>query len=480
MNIKDIIAKLFGTSTQTTVSLTTEKAKTTAEIDYAYPTKTNVKLARDLYYNKNKNYTLAAQLVKPIINNNVNFVGIPTLKGNKKAIQVIEAVDIDYRKIHKAIENDGSVFIWPRWDDEEQKIVLWQVPLDVVDDIFIDPITKKITGYRFKEKVTYNTAKATNQQASIEHVITEDKIVQRVQGSINKTRTFKNVFGKIPIVHFSNDKLDCELYGHPEIENIMPQLKFYHELTYEAGAAQSRDGHPKMKVTTKNPKQWIDNNFGAGAYENIKEGKSSISMDDRDLFLNAEGDDVAYVYLNKITGEYNKLAEICFTNIVEGSETPEINFGANIGTSLASVKEFRPIWVKKIEAKQYERTSGWLEVYSFILDIYNFVNFKAIKNDLKLSWPKPDFTSVKEKAEITKGFANAIASLRQDSALTDEEIFNTLSSLEIFAMMETYKAHQEVINNEAEQKAKKIDDSSRETTDKEPEEDDEDNTKDVA
>lgn len=463
MKFTDLLYNLFGSKARDSGTVGTDSDQSmnitvinsSKETDFTNAIKTNKTKARQLYHNTNKYYTLAAQLVKPIINNNVNFIGIPELTGNKKAIKVINDIEIDYRKVHKTIEIDGSLFVWPQWNIKKMKVELTFIPVDNIKEIFVDPINKEITGYRLSEHVTYATPKESSNRIQIDYVITKDIVILTCVGTINKVEKFKNPFDMIPIVHFSNDKDIYELFGHSEIENFEPQLKFYHELTYQAGAAQSRDGHPKLKVNTKNPKRWIDNNFGTGTYESVIGGETTISMESRDLFINGEEEDVNYLYLNKTTGDYDSLAETTFTNIVEGSETPEINFGANIGTSLASVKEYRPVWIKKIEAKQYERTAPWKEVYDIIIMISNFVNLKSAKaDDIKLIWPKPNFASVKEQSEIVESFAKAIEMLQLAGALTDEEVFDTLNELDIFEFMEEYKAHKEVIDNEKKAKQK--------------------------
>jgi hypothetical protein len=316
-------------------------------------------------------------------------------------------------------------------------------------EVFVDPITKEVTGYRLSEYVTYATPEIESNKVQIDYVITKDIVILTCVGTINKVQKFKNPFDMIPIVHFSNDKDIYEIFGHSEIENFEPQLKFYHELTYQAGAAQSRDGHPKLKVNTENPKRWIDNNFGTGTYEEVVGGETTISMESRDLFINGEKDDISYLYLQKTTGDYDSLAETTFTNIVEGSETPEINFGANIGTSLASVKEYRPVWIKKIEAKQYERTGPWKEVYDIIIMISNFVNLRSAPSDkIEMIWPKPNFASVKEQSEIVEAFAKAIDQLVKLGSLTDEEVYDTLNELDIFEFMVEYNEHKKVIDNE--------------------------------
>jgi len=483
MTFNDILDKLFsGKSTSERSVVLNVVGQEVANRDYTNNIKANRKIAREIYHNVNKNYALAGQLVRPIINNNVNFIGIPTLSGNKKNIKVIEDTKIDYRRVHKSAEIDGSVFVWPQWNDKQGKIVNVIIPVDIVNEVFVDPITKEVTGYKLTEQVQYNTAEEINQKVDIVCIVTKDVVVTKISGAINEVVRVKNVFGIIPLVHFSNDKDVLEQFGHSEIEPIEPQLRFYHELTYEAGAAQSRDGHPKMKVTTANPRQWVENNFGEGSYEAIRTGKSKISMDDRDLFVNGEKDDVSYLYLTKTTGDYTPLAETTFINIVQGSETPEINFGANLGTSLASVKEYRPVWIKKIEAKQYERTEPWLQVYDIILRIHNFVTLRSLKNDITITWPTPNFASVMEQSEIIKGFATAIEKLLASSVVSKEEVYNSMKEMDVLELFETYQSHKVEVDKEVverDKKAKELADSTKENTDTETDKTDESDTEDV-
>lgn len=451
MGLIDAWNALWGTEAKkhdTSTAIVVKSGSENVVRDFSNAIKTDRKIARQLYHNTNKNYLLAAQLTKPIINNNVNFIGKPTLYGNKKALKVLEEVKINYRAAHKALEIEGDVFVWPQWNVKKGKIELVYIPVDVVKETFIDPISKEVMGYRLEETVFYTTPEKVDNEVKITHVITAAYVIRSTVGAINEVKRFANPLGFLPIVHFHNDRDLQEAFGHSELENVEPQLKFYHELTYEAGAAQSRDGHPKMKVSTTNPKQWVENNYGKGSFDALLAGQITLSMEDKDLFINNEGDDVNYLYLNKTTGDYLPLAGTTFTNIVEGSETPEINFGANIGTSLASVKEFRPVWIKKIEAKQEEREEPWLEVYDIIIKLHNFVKLTNVKNDITVEWPRPNFASIKEQSEIVQAFATAIDKLKARNLITNEEVYKTLVKLDIFEMFKSYKEHEEVVNNE--------------------------------
>lgn len=477
--VSNLLNTLFSNGGQGTSSraLTTSAHK--PNNDYSGTIQTDRKKAARLYYNTDQNYALAAQLVKPIINNNVNFIGKPTLRGNKKTVKVIEEVKPDYTRIHKAVEIAGTVGVWPQWHNKKNKIELILIPLDVIQEVFIDPITKEITGYKLKESITYANEHSSHVTVQITHIITAKEVVMIMTGDVAKTTRVANPFNRVPITLFTNDKDISDLYGHSEIEAIEPQLKFYHDLTFEAGTAQSRDGHPKLKVSTSNPQRWIDNNFGAGMFAKISAGKAALNLDDRDLYLNQGDDDVNYIYLNKTSGDYQQLSENTFTNIVEGSETPEINFGANIGTSLASVKEQRPVWIKKIEAKQEERTPQWLDLFDIIIDIYNFVNFKNLKNDIELNWPKPNFVSAIDQATIMDSLAKAFDKMVTKRLISQEEVYNTLSKLDLFELIDTYEKHKEAVDEDYEKEVETADAGDEEASDEGAEETAEDNNEGV-
>lgn len=452
----DLLNKLFsrgGAGTQNmSLSVSSSQARTN---DLTNEIKTDRSKARKIYHNTEKSYLLSGQLAKPIIKNNVNFVGEPELGGNKKVIKILEDINMKYAEVHKSAEIEGTVGVWPQWNAVKEEIEIILVPLSVISKVLIDPISKEIIGYRLEEQLMYNSPEKDNCVANIQTLVTKNKVEILVTGSMQKHTVARNFLGVVPITLFTTDKDSDEIFGHSELESVEPQLRFYHDLTFEAGSAQSRDGHPKLKISTDNPRQWIENNFGAGKYEEVLAGKSSLSLDDRDLYINSENDDVNYIYLNKTSGDYEKLAGTTFTNIVEGSQVPEINFGANIGTSLASVKEYRPIWIKNIEAKQRERGCQWKDVYQTCLDIYNFIHFRTIKLDIELTWPKPNFVSALEQATVVKSFSEAIDKMRLNGTLTDEEAYNTVVSLDIFDMTSSWEEHKEAIDAENKEKEAK-------------------------
>lgn len=417
----------------------------------------NTKLTRNLYHNRDNKYVLAAHLVKPIVNNLVSFTDEPEfISNNKKLNSVFDSFKIPYDEVHRIAERDGDVFVWPQWDIEEDNIKFVVIPPEVVKEIWLDPVTKKHIGYKFRERMSYSKEDNVNAYADLTFIITADKIERKfiVDGKETVNRV-KNPFGFIPIIQFANDKESYELRGHSELENIEPLLKFYHDMTLDAGSTQHRDGRPKTKVTTDSPKTWLNNNFGDGTWEAVASGKAKVSMQDRDLYINRASEDIQYIESNKATGDYSKLSEIAFMNLVEGSETPEILFGANMGTNLSAAIEQRPIWRKKVKKHQKQYNDSWYKLITNAFKIYSFATFSKLIIDFDLKWPDPDFASTKEKADALNVMSNALVKLKEFYLMSNEEIHDTLNKADLVIVENDFNKHDKQVSDTVEKMAER-------------------------
>lgn len=468
--LKHILGRVFGNTPENIRSIVVKTDPSEQIYHYDRPEKVDYDFVRKLYRNRNNQYVFGGQLVKPVIDSNVSFIGIPEIRTeDEKTSEKIKELlkEIPFTQIHRIAEREGTCFVWPQIT-EEGKLKVVVMPTENIKDTFINPITKDITGYQIVEKFTYKEPNSTSPyNVTIELFVYKDKVERKISGDnakINGTKTIRNPFGFIPIVIFKNDHEPWETMGHSEIENIEPQIKLYHDITLEAMQAQKRDGHPKAKIKTPNPKQWVDTNYGTGTFDRLAGGEGYISLKDRDLFvcrtgsLNESDEDVQYIEANKATGDYAVISERTFTNIVEGSQTPEIVFGANMGTSLASVREQRPVYIKKIEKKQLQYERYWRELFSVIFGIVGFATFDTFPGELEFIWPIPDFSSDKEKADTFNVMTNALIKMKSSYLMSDEEIHETIKKFEIVNVKQNYDKHYEEIEKTAEDIAKRMED----------------------
>jgi len=434
----------------------------TAE-NYATPPIVDAKLVRSLYHNTDNRYALAAQLVKPIIDANVSFIGVPIVRSKDNA--VLEAVktfnnQLPFNIVHRIVEREGTAYVWPQID-LDGTIRFEVIRPETIKTTFIDPMTKKIVGYIIKDEFSFKDTADQVHNITIDVTIDEKRITKQVTcdvATINKPAvTHRNVFGFLPIVTFLNDAEPWEQHGHSEIENIEPQLKLYHDITVEANRAQKRDGHPKMVIHTNDVKEWVENNFGAGYYEQLRKGLVKLTLDQRDLYLCSTGggiesdrEDVKYAESGKATGDYNSVIEKTFTNIIEGGQTPEIMMGASMGASLSSVKEQRPAYIKKIAKKQQQYATSWRKLIVMALMIKGFVEFKEYNtDDFTLTWPTPDFATEKEKADTLNTLSTSLIKMRQANIIGDKEIYATIKKFDILEVEQDDTKHKKDIDDTA-------------------------------
>lgn len=468
--LSNLFSKLFG-QTEGVIRNVTMRTEIPENVyKYDMPERVDVDFVRKLYRNRLQQYAFGGQLTKPVIDANVSFIGIPKIRtDDEDASEQIDIFlrDVPFTNIHRISEREGTCFVWPQWTDAG-KVKFVIIPTENVRKTYVDPITKEIIGYKIVEKFSYDEPDGDSPfHVELTLKVYKDKIIRIIEGDnskINGKKVIRNPFGFIPIIGFKNDNEPWETTGHSEISNIEPQIKLYHDITLEAMQAQKRDGHPKAKIKTPNPKQWVDTNFGTGTFDRLAAGDGYISLKDRDLFicksgnLGEESEDIGYIEANKATGDYGVISEKTFTNIVEGSQTPEIVFGANMGTSLASVREQRPVYIKKIEKKQRQYEVYWRELFNMVFSIVGFATFTEYKTELEFIWPIPDFSSDKEKADTFNVMANALSKLKASYLMSDKEIHKTMKKFEIVDIEQDYDKHYEEIEKTAEDIAKRIED----------------------
>lgn len=445
---------------------------TNPALDVATPPKVDSALLRRLYRNTDNSYSMAAHLVKPIIDSNCSFIGVPAIRSaNGRTLSAIEKFKkkIPFHQVHRIAEREGTAFVWPQIGvDGELRFVVLRP--ETVEDICIDPVSKEVVAYRIVDQFSYKSADGNSHNMKTTVVVDANKIVTTNETDVVAlvgTKTVRNVFGFIPIVRFVNDAEPWEVRGHSEIENIEPQLKWYNDISVEAGRAQKRDGHPKMMVRARDPEAWVDNNFGIGTWAKLTAGQASLRIDDRDFFVcqagetsEEESETVSYIEANRTTGEYTTLSEKSFTNIIEGAQTPEIIMGANMGTSLASVREQRPAYIKKIERKQFQYEESWRQVITVALDILGTTTFhKYDSNNFNFVWPTPDFASAQEKASTLNTLSTSLIKAKEAHIIGDKEIFNTLKNLDILKIEQDIEEHEKDIEDTAKKMVERTEDA---------------------
>ena len=412
----------------------------------------NHSMARDLYRNVDNKYALSAHLIRPIIDSVVSFIDTPTIRAtNRRVLGALESCQkrIDSASIIRIAEREGTCFVWVQLDEDGELKYVVPRP-ETVTNIIIDPLTKVITGYEINDVFGHKAIDGNEYQTTVKVLITKEfmkTVIESTDPSVkSKTTLVQNVLGFIPIVRFTNDAEPWELRGHSEITVVEPTLKLYHDMLVDAANAQKQNS-PKIKILTKSVKKFIENNFGVGMYERVLNGEG-LNLDSRDVYLlerdagTGESDDLAYVSTSQATGDSKSLLEIAFMNAVEGSQVPELIFGASMGASLSSVQEQRPAFIKRIRRKQAQYAKAWKELFDMSLDILGYVAYAPYdKSAYELDWEDPDFATDKEKADTANAFITALVKARSNGIMGDSEIHSTLVTRNFVELKTDFKEH---------------------------------------
>lgn len=423
------------------------------------------RMARDLYRNMDNGYALSAHLLRPVIDGTLSFIGKPVLKSTDAALasklKELEG-QVDARQIMRVATREGTAFVWVQWEGGKPKFV---VPRPETVTVVQDPLSKEVTGYIIDDTFSHIDIDGNEYQTTVTVRITEGKVVKETKSTDPSVKTgvvsHRNPLGFLPIVIFANDSEPWEVRGHSDITPIEPTLKVYHDLFYEAVHAQRRNS-PKLKIITNSVRKFIENNFGVGMYDQVQAGRE-LNLDDREVFVLekppvGEGDDMDFVTAAKTTGDATALLEMAFMNTVEGSQTPEVVFGANMGASLSSVEEQRPAFIRRVEARQEQFGKSFKRLFDMALAVMAHAEYGEASYDYTLSWQKPDFSTDKEKADTMNVTITALIKARNNSLMGDREIHRTLAGKTYVDVESDYDTHMEEVAETQERRLKEMED----------------------
>ncbi|MCK5607660.1 hypothetical protein KAR91_37595 [Candidatus Pacearchaeota archaeon] len=409
--------------------------------------------ARAIYNNTDNEYKLAGGMARVIINSDAAFIGMPIFKStDKNTNDFFEKINKTkagfYTASHTAALKEADVYIWVQWDPKENNVRWVSIPQDKLKDIIYNPVTSDILKYVFEWQIDYKDGNSKDVSMKVRIEVTAEAIVYDYSGTVpdyiekdsNGKFIITNILGVIPIVQLSNEKGLSEVKGHSEITAIEPYRKAYHDVLMMAMQAQKNNSAPKLKLKVADADAFVSNNWGADAVKLRRDGKVTYSVKDLDLVVLEGSDDAEYMTLSSTTGSAEPLLKILFTLIVETSETIEVVFGANLGTSLASVESQLPVYVEKIKRKRTQYQEAWEEVINISLQLYSYVTFKNYSTDYTTTWTVVDFESAKAKAEILKNKMVAYKTAIDSHIMSFEEVHGEMKEV-IPSILPNYEKH---------------------------------------
>lgn len=244
---------------------------------------------------------------------------------------------------------------------------------DVIEPIVSDENYSEVIGWRIREKHEHPTDYGRWMTMTDEYY--PDRRVVTVQYETGKpiVTTYRNLLGRVPIVHIPNNCRPNELFGRPETEALVRNRKGllhrYGEVLDAALTGNIRQGRP---VRVFSFEDIASMNKFADTYgetqsrtavnedgEEVTEQETILNIDSDQGVLMAGGGTITHSQPGSFAGDTQTLLGILFWLLVQHTEIPENIFGVSMDSSRASAETLMPSFIKWIQKRQGQ-AGKWL------------------------------------------------------------------------------------------------------------------------
>lgn len=386
----------------------------------------NYGLARDLYDNAEDNYKLGAGFARPIINVKAGFMGVPTFVSEDEAAQ--EVINAFFKgqtskmaRTHKKALLEGDCFVWitrettdaALYPETQTRLVYTIIPNEEVASINRNPMTGRAEEYVLVSNMDWMDEGSKRRSTRVTQWISAERRKIRLEGDpipgFPSELEEPNTLGFIPIEHFANNQDETRLFGQSELEPVEPFLKAYHDVMLHALQGSKMHSTPRLKFKLKDVAAFLRNNFGwEDPAKNAREGKT-ISLDGKEFLIMTDGEDAEFIEVKSSTGDAAALLKLLFYCIVSVSEVPEFVLGVHTPSSLSSVKEQMPVFIRNIGRKRNDFAGNWQRLARMVLAITKADTGQTFSTyATTLEWDEIDPRDEKELADTIQSLATGL------------------------------------------------------------------------
>lgn len=282
-------------------------------------------------------------------------------------------------------------------------LTLTVVPPSCVTPLVDEGDYSKLIGWRIVQE--FPNPQDPTKKMRVQDDYTAEKRVRTVDfGSKNaQPKTFRNVIGRVPVIHIPVNRGDDELFGRPAGEPLLPILYEYNDVIMAGLYGNKRQGRPTPVVSKLGTVEQVNAFFTRITQrETDSEGNVTEHIEwDADQLMGLPGDaEFKYASPAQFAGDTEKLLGLLFYLYLQSSEIPEFVLGNAISSSKASAEAQLPIFIQYIEKKRGEAEEWMRELAEVVLAMIGAVDMSARRDendDLEIEWE--DLTS--EDGELT-------------------------------------------------------------------------------
>lgn len=384
----------------------------------------NSTLLAALYHNTYPGLKLAGGLSFPAIAIPVYFMGLPIPVSDVEDEAAGLALDAlhqrfitDEQQIHIQCHRDGTVWVWPKFNQLSGR-PMWEFisddgVVDIVKDLYTGDVVKVVTDEQIKVVAGQDRREEVRR---IREFTTRDVSIRyegggSLQGLVNQR--FRNTLGIMPIP-FPNNADGGMTRGHSDLGRMLSDLKIYHdtELAQHQAIAKFR---PKLVQQVKNVDDWLTQN----AID-----LSSLDISTVDLIFNLnEVEKSEFVSLESIADPYIATKKQTFHKLVQESGIPEICWGLKTEGNHASVEEQMGVLSKFVDDKKRQKQESYDRLWNATARLNAAGALGPDLGEIRVTWDQMDTVSAETKSKIFKSFADGITALAGSGTITLDQVW---------------------------------------------------------
>lgn len=304
-------------------------------------------------------------------------------------------------------------------------------------EVETDPLNiHRVTGYKITSRLEHyhiiDHYTLSGREVIIKQTGTLDGQPVTLQAT---TQVFENLTGRLPVIHFAEDRSENEIYGHPVTESLVKLFARYDDIL-NAGldgaevmgrpvpVAEGLEDPEQTKRALATGEETVRDKDGANQTIPIIDFRA-LSM----LFL-GKGGSFKFASPGSFSADTVALLKKLFYLMLEHIRIPEWVWGGAVQSSKASVDAQMPAWIKVIQGRQrkvkkvlVELLEVWLATVALTeplaTDVKIAIEFPDLAGEdetLSMQWLTLAITNGLITDETALAFINAHAPMVEDVA----------------------------------------------------------------
>jgi hypothetical protein len=387
---------------------------------------------RDVYYCRVPGLEISGLFLKPITQKIAAWVlgRAPVFKLQNKRSQA--ALELWWKEHHAHIlqafrfslrQGDSFVLINP-------DLSVSVLPADTVYPIVDEKDYGKVIGWRVIQSFPHPDNTVLKMTVTDEYYL--DRRIQTIEMSDKEVsrRIYRNLIGRLPIVHIANQPNDGEQFGHSEGEALVYLLNKYNLVMQAAVEGNVLQGRPtpiiNFGTSADMSKFWTT----YGSVQTIRDADGNTSEArslsvDLSQILTLSNAEFKYESPGSFADDTEKLLGLMFYLILEHIELPEFVMGNAISGSKSSTETQMPIFETFIRMRQGDCATWVREIAIIALAYLSLVEPGVRVEEPVLQWHKISQNGRLTLDTLKWGLESGIIDRRTALILAPLEVENT-------------------------------------------------------